>query len=73
MMGTAGEIPQAPAEKTLFMEDMSDAQLASAVSGTTALRDTFKCLIFQAVTYCNLRFCVVTCSNCNNLNIIRLP
>lgn len=32
MMGSVGELPQAPAEKTVFVEDMTEAQLASAVS-----------------------------------------
>ena len=32
MMGSVGELPQAPAQKTVFVEDMTDAQLASAVS-----------------------------------------
>lgn len=32
MMGTADALPEEPAQKTVFMEDMSDQQLASAVS-----------------------------------------
>lgn len=32
MMGSVGELPKAPAEKTVFVEDMTEAQLASAVS-----------------------------------------
>lgn len=35
MMGSAGEIPQAPEKKTVFVEDMTESQLASAVSQTT--------------------------------------
>lgn len=31
MMGTAEELPQEPVQKTVFMEDMTDQQLASAV------------------------------------------
>jgi ubiquitin carboxyl-terminal hydrolase 14 len=31
MMGTADELPQEPVQKTVFMEDMTDQQLASAV------------------------------------------
>jgi len=31
MMGTAEELPQAPATKTVFLEDMTDDQLVSAV------------------------------------------
>ena len=34
MMGSVGELPEAPAQKTVFVEDMTDAQLASAVSRT---------------------------------------
>ena len=37
MMGSVGELPQAPAKKTVFVEDMTDAQLASAVSKTFGL------------------------------------
>ena len=32
MMGTADELPQAPTVKTVFMEDMTEQQLATAVS-----------------------------------------
>ena len=32
MMGSVGELPQAPVKKTVFVEDMTEAQLASAVS-----------------------------------------
>ena len=32
MMGSADALPQAPEQKTVFMEDMTDEQLASAVS-----------------------------------------
>lgn len=31
MLGTAGELPQAPKEKVVFMEDMSESQLAATV------------------------------------------
>ena len=31
MMGTADALPQAPVEKPQFVEDMTEAQLASAV------------------------------------------
>lgn len=31
MMGTADELPKAPVQKTVFMEDMTEQQLASAV------------------------------------------
>ncbi|OWF45381.1 ubiquitin carboxyl-terminal hydrolase 14-like [Mizuhopecten yessoensis] len=43
MMGTAEELPQEPVEKTVFMEDMSEEQLASALeipSGLTNLGNT---------------------------------
>lgn len=43
MMGTADELPQAPAEKPVFMEDMSEQQLASALelpAGLTNLGNT---------------------------------
>jgi ubiquitin carboxyl-terminal hydrolase 14 len=32
MMGTAGELPKAPPKPVVFLEDMSDKQLAQAVS-----------------------------------------
>ena len=31
MMGTADELPKEPVQKTVFMEDMTEQQLASAV------------------------------------------
>ncbi|XP_060077354.1 ubiquitin carboxyl-terminal hydrolase 14-like [Ylistrum balloti] len=43
MMGTADELPQEPVEKTVFMEDMSEEQLATALeipSGLTNLGNT---------------------------------
>ena len=32
MMGTKEALPEAPAEKTLFIEDLTEEQLANAVS-----------------------------------------
>ena len=32
MMGTAGELPKPPEKPTQFLEDMTDAQVAEAVS-----------------------------------------
>ncbi|XP_076805979.1 ubiquitin carboxyl-terminal hydrolase 14-like [Clavelina lepadiformis] len=37
MMGSAEELPQAPAEKTVFVEDMSEDQLMSAMDLVTGL------------------------------------
>jgi len=37
MMGSADALPQAPATKTMFVEDMSESQLASAVSDAVHL------------------------------------
>lgn len=31
LMGTVGELPKAPEQKTVFLEDMTDTQLAEAV------------------------------------------
>ena len=42
MMGSAGEIPTAPKEKVVFMEDMSDSQLAA----TVMIKHYFKHKIF---------------------------
>lgn len=33
MMGSAEELPQAPSERPKFIEDMSEAEAAAAVSG----------------------------------------
>jgi hypothetical protein len=38
MMGTVGELPQAPTEKVMFMEDMSDSQLAATVRNLATLQ-----------------------------------
>ncbi|CAG8440358.1 2082_t:CDS:10 [Acaulospora morrowiae] len=43
MMGTAGELPKEPGKKTIFMEDMTDRQLAETLklpSGLTNLGNT---------------------------------
>lgn len=40
MMGSVGELPKAPAQKTVFVEDMTEAQLASAVSGSQTVLDS---------------------------------
>jgi len=37
MMGSADELPKEPAEKPVFVEDMSDTQLAAAVSNKNKL------------------------------------
>lgn len=31
VIGTAGELPKPPSEKVVFLEDMTDAELADAV------------------------------------------
>ena len=41
MMGSAGELPQAPVQKTVFVEDMTEAELASAVSGCQTILDSY--------------------------------
>ena len=35
MMGSSTALPQAPVEKTVFVEDMTDQQLAKTVSSPT--------------------------------------
>ncbi|KAI9227581.1 MAG: hypothetical protein DHS80DRAFT_31640 [Piptocephalis tieghemiana] len=37
MMGTVGELPKAPTDKTVFLEDLSDADLAKALKLPTGL------------------------------------
>lgn len=44
MMGSAEELPQAPNQKVVFMEDMTENQLAKAVSVLHLLSD--KCSIY---------------------------
>ena len=54
VIGTAGELPKPPTEKIVFLEDMTDSQLADAVSSminerpclrlTYKLLDSFACL-----------------------------
>ena len=39
MMGTADALPEAPKEKTVFMEDMSEEQLASALELPPGLKN----------------------------------
>lgn len=39
MMGTAEELPQEPVEKTVFLEDMSESQLVSAMDLSTGLQN----------------------------------
>ena len=41
MMGTADALPTEPAEKPVFVEDMSEQQLASAVSHMKNVVGTF--------------------------------
>ena len=37
MMGTADALPQAPVEKVVFVEDMTEAQLATAVMNLSTI------------------------------------
>ena len=62
MMGSAGELPQAPKEKVVFMEDMSDSQLAATVrnkrsfSTLTTLEVHFVGLVLQSIYF---SFCII--------------
>ena len=50
LMGSAEALPQEPAAKTVFMEDMSEQQLASAVSSFLASLDSLMSLITVGYT-----------------------
>lgn len=65
MMGTADELPMEPADKPVFVEDMSEQQLASAVS--SFLFNTFTRFI---KVYCQCEWQTLCCINtlCNDMN-----
>ncbi|XP_029194255.2 ubiquitin carboxyl-terminal hydrolase 14-like isoform X2 [Acropora millepora] len=52
MMGSVGELPQAPAKKTVFVEDMTDAQLASAYDMPTGLSNLGNTCYMNATVQC---------------------
>lgn len=53
MMGSADALPSAPVEKTKFIEDMSDAQVAKAVC-----RCTFFLNFSQFCAIMNIKPCI---------------
>lgn len=44
MMGSAEELPQAPSERPKFIEDMSEAEAAAAVSGVCVMEEENVCV-----------------------------
>ncbi|XP_031552451.1 ubiquitin carboxyl-terminal hydrolase 14-like [Actinia tenebrosa] len=52
MMGSAGEIPQAPQKKTMFVEDMTDSQLASAYELPAGLNNLGNTCYMNATIQC---------------------
>ena len=66
MMGSAEELPQAPSERPKFIEDMSEAEAAAAVSGVCV------CVCWEGVGEFGASLTAIythihTCHNCSYL------
>ena len=51
MMGSSTALPQAPVEKTVFVEDMTDQQLAKTVSSPDELQYMYRYAQFVLVWF----------------------
>ncbi|RKP14093.1 hypothetical protein BJ684DRAFT_15569, partial [Piptocephalis cylindrospora] len=52
MMGTVGELPKPPASKTVFVEDLSDADLAKAIKIPTGMANLGNTCYANATIQC---------------------
>jgi len=70
MMGTADALPVEPASKITFVEDLTENQLAKAVSGTPKC-GLCRCMVsvhlYVCLSCCPSRSCIVSPSDCHTI------